>query len=93
MSPNLKRKKKNKDSISYEDLGKMLESIFESGYIDHKKAYKMSFVKGLLSGFGGVLGATILVGILLWILSLASHVPFLDRVVYNVQQTVRTQKR
>ena len=93
MSPSLKLKKKNKEEPSYEDLGKMLVSIFESGYIDHNKAYKMSLIKGILQGFGGVLGATILVGIMLWVLSLASHIFFLDRIVNSVQQTVQPQER
>ena len=93
MSPSLKLKKNKKEQPSYEDLGKMLVSIFESGYIDNQKAYKMSFLKGLLQGLGGVLGATILVGILLWILSLASHVPFLDKIVDNVQQSVQSRKQ
>jgi hypothetical protein len=92
MSPNLKQKKSNKKELSYEDIGKMLVSIYESGYIDRKQLYKMSLLKGMLQGFGGVLGATILVAILLWILSLASHIPLLDRVVQNVKQTVQTQK-
>lgn len=71
----------------------MFVSIYESGYLNRKQFYKMSFIKGMLQGFGGVLGATILVAILLWLLSLASYVPFLDRVVKNVKQTVQQQKQ
>ncbi len=71
----------------------MLQNIYESGYADRNQTYKMSFFKGVLSGLGGVLGATILVGILLWVLSLFSHVPLLNRFVNNVRQTVTTQNR
>lgn len=87
------QKPKNKPKVSYEDLGKMLVNIYESGYIDHNQAYKMSFIKGVLSGFGGVLGATILVGLLLWILSLFSSVPLINKLVNNLQHTVNMQNR
>lgn len=92
MSQNQKLKNSKKE-LSYEDIGKMLVNIYESGYLDRKKFYKMSLIKGLLQGFGGVLGATILVAILLWILSLASNIPFLERAVQNIKQTLQTQKQ
>lgn len=71
-------------------MGRMLISIYESGYLDQKKAYKMSFIKGMLAGFGGVLGATILVAFLLWALSLFSNVPFIGRIAQNVTHTIET---
>lgn len=92
MSLNLKRKKKTKTKqVSYEELGKMLQNIYETGYIDRNQMYKMSFIKGMLSGLGGVLGATILVALLLWTLSLFSSVPLLNRISRNVQQTLQSQ--
>lgn len=94
MLSNRKRQKKSKNpQQAYEELGRMLVNIYESGYIDKNKSYKMSFIKGLLSGFGGVLGATILVGLLIWILTLFSNVPLLNRVVENVRQTLQSQSR
>lgn len=86
-------KKPNKKKVSYEDLGHMLENIYESGYIDRNQSYKMSFIKGMLSGLGGVIGATIVVGLLLWILSLFSSVPLAKRLVKNIQNTVQSQTR
>jgi hypothetical protein len=87
--PTLKRKHPNKN---YEDLGKMMVNIYESGYIDRNQSYKMSFIKGMLSGLGGVLGATILVALLIWVLSLFHNVPFIDRVVNNVRSTIQTKE-
>lgn len=84
-----KQKKANKD---YEQLGKMLVSIYESGYIDHNQQYKTSFVKGLVGGLGGAIGATIIFGLLLWILSLFSNYPLLGRFIKNIQHTVETQQ-
>lgn len=86
-------KKAPRNKQHYEDLGRMLENIYESGYINRNQAYKMSFVKGMLSGLGGVLGATILVAVLLWILSLFSSFPLISKLSKNIQHTVQTEKR
>ena len=62
----------------YQDLGKKLVSFYESGYVDKKQAVSFSFLKGLAGGFGAFLGGTILIGLLLWLLSLFDHIPFID---------------
>ena len=49
----------------YENLGKMLVSIYETGYLDAKQSYKQAFFKGLASGLSGVIGATIIVALLI----------------------------
>ena len=77
-----------KQKVDHEQLGQMLTNIYESGYIDRNQAYKMSFVKGLLSGLGGVIGATLVLGLLLWIVSLLGQVPLLDRITDNITDTV-----
>jgi hypothetical protein len=80
---------KKRSPKEYEQLGRMLENIYESGYTDRNQAYKTSFIKGILSGLGGVIGATILIALLLWILTLFKQVPlvgpFFDRVRTTVQ--------
>lgn len=68
----------------------MLISIYESGYLSKKEAFKMTFFKGILAGFGGVIGATIVVALLLWALSLFSNVPFVGRIAENVTHTIQT---
>ena len=87
MSP-AKKPNKQKD---YEQIGRMVASIYESGYIDKNKTYKMSFIKGLLGGFGGVVGATIVVALLLWGLSFFNEVPLIGPVVEKVQHTLDTK--
>lgn len=92
----LRRKKpspESKQKADYENLGKMLANIYETGYIDHNKAYKMSFLKGLASGLGGVIGATIVVGLLLWFLSFFQNIRFLDRVYDNLNSSLDSRSR
>ena len=80
--------KKPNTKKDYEELGKIVASIYESGYLDVRKSYKNSFIKGMLSGLGGVIGATLVLALLLWVLSLFSRIPLLDRYVDNVKQTI-----
>lgn len=75
----------------YERLGKMLVDIYETGFSDRKKLLKHSFLRGLAAGFGGVLGATILIAILIWVLSLLDNVPLLGRVFENLRSTVQSK--
>ena len=42
----------------------------------------------MIQGFGGVLGATVLVALLLWTLSLFNDIPLLGNIIENVQNTV-----
>ena len=85
-----KSQSKAKTSKQYEDLGRIVASVYETGFLDAAKSYKSSFIKGLFQGFGGVVGATIVVAILIWIMSLFSQVPLLGRLAENLRDTVQT---
>lgn len=77
----------------YEDLGKIVASVYETGYLSAAKSYRMSFLKGLFQGAGGVIGATVLIALLIWVLSLFSEIPLLNRIAENLQQTVQTTQQ
>lgn len=89
-------KKKDRPKVSpkdYEKLGRMLANIYETGYINQNQSYKNSFIKGVLSGLGGVVGATVLVALLVWVLSLFGEVPLIGRFVDNARQTITNTSR
>lgn len=81
----LKPKQKNK-SINYEDLGRIIASVYETGYANRGRMYRMSFVKGLFGGLGGVVGATIVVGLLAWLLSFFDVIPFVEDLRETIEQ-------
>lgn len=87
----IKKKKPNKQ-ISYEQIGKMIENIYLTGYIDRNQMYKMSFIKGLITGLGGVVGATIVAGLIIWLLSLFNYTP-LKPVFAPVTDSLKNQSR
>lgn len=83
-----KSKSEEDTKLEYSNLGKMLQNIYDSGYLDRNTTYKMSFLKGVAAGFGGVIGATIVVALLIWILSLFDSVPLVGPLIENFQETV-----
>lgn len=79
-------KQSSQTSAEYEELGKKLMDFYESGYVNKKQALSWAFLKGLVGGFGAFLGGTILIGLLIWILSLFDQVPFIDAVRQTLSQ-------
>ena len=83
-----KRVGKNLTVKEYEKLGRTLESIFEGGYIDHKRVYRINFVRGLFFGLGSVLGGTIIIAFALWFLSFFTEIPIIGNFVESIRTTV-----
>lgn len=77
----------------YEELGRRLENIYLSGYVSRREMLKMSFLKGMATGLGGVVGATIVVAVLAWLLSLFDTVPLIGPLVENVEDTVKAHNK
>lgn len=76
----------------YENLGRLIEHIYEYGYTSRWRMYKMSFVKGVMAGLGGVIGATILLAILLWTLSLFKEVPLIGPLTNQIQSSIKNSE-
>jgi len=83
------KKSTNRTEKNYEEIGRMIESLYETGQANRRAIYRISFVKGMVSGFGGVLGATILIGLLVWTLTFFKQVPLLGPLANRIQRTVQ----
>ena len=79
-----------KDEKDLVKLGKMLREFSEMGVIDRKSLLWVSFLRGLAQGFGAIVGGTILVALLLWILSLFNQIPLIGPAVENISETVNS---
>jgi hypothetical protein len=88
-----KRKKKKEDKEvlkrNHDEIAKALEILFATDYIDKKKLYVSNFIRGMLFSAGGIIGATVVIGLLLWIFSLLGHVPLIGPVFENTKQTIQ----
>lgn len=64
----------------------ILEDLFYDFNSSRIQVYKMNFVRGIFLGFGTVIGGTIVVALLIWLLSLFANLPggFGDFVRYIV---------
>lgn len=52
----------------------VLEELFNDFHRDRAEIYKMNFVRGLTFGLGSVLGGTVVIALLIWLLSLLGNV-------------------
>jgi Domain of unknown function (DUF5665) len=70
-----------------------LEDLFEDYYAQRFKVYKMNFIRGIVFGFGSVIGGTLMVGLLLWLLSFFNELPFIGHFVQSIQHSVETPRQ
>lgn len=70
------------------ELGKKLQQFYDMGYVNKKQVIWFSFLKGLASGLGAFLGGTIVIGLLLWVVSLLDQVPLVDNILDSLRQSL-----
>ncbi len=66
----------------------LIEQLFDDHYKHRARIYQVNFFRGITFGFGSVLGATVLVAILLWLLSFLNEMPFVGDIVQSVQHSI-----
>lgn len=84
------KKKDTKDTLerNHDDIAKALEILFASKYIDKKKLYFQNFLRGIAFSIGGIIGATLVITLLVWILSLFDSTPLVGPLIENTRQTI-----
>lgn len=79
-----------------QDVGarrEILEDLFNDMYRDRHKVYVMNFVRGIFFGLGSVLGGTVVVALVVWILSFFVNIPWIGDTVQNTQQKIENSQR
>jgi hypothetical protein len=83
---NAKEHKQESDAIR-----DVFEEFLNDYYKHRRKIFYMNFVRGIWFGFGSVLGGTIIITLLLWVLSWFQQVPFLTDVIQNIQHALQSR--
>lgn len=93
-----KPKSKPLEPKDYERLGREIESLLVTDYIQvlHSTPRQIwsSLLRGMAGGLGGILGATVGVALLLFLLQiLGSHLPLVGPWIQHLTQTIKSATR
>ena len=66
---------KIKKDNEYGSRRAILEDLFYDFHSSRKQVFAMNFIRGIFFGVGSALGATIVIGLLLWLLSFFVDLP------------------
>ncbi len=80
-----KKQEEAKRTQEHQAKREVLEAVFDDLYANRRRVYWLNFTRGLFFGFGSVLGGTLLIALLVWILSqLEGTVPFLSDFIRQI---------
>lgn len=72
----------------------VLEELFNDFNRDRGTIYKINFFRGISFGLGSVLGGTIVVALIIWLLSILGHFfPPLHELFYSAAHTIESGKK
>lgn len=69
-----------------------LEDLFDDYYRQRYKVYQMNFIRGIFFGFGSVIGGTLVIALLLWLLTFTNDIPFIGEFSEKVQNSIEARK-
>lgn len=64
-----KEKAKKPTPQDYERVGRMMEAVVSTGYLNKKRIVSASFLRGVFFGLGSTIGASIIVAVVLSIIN------------------------
>jgi hypothetical protein len=82
-----------RSSADYEKLGRAVENTLVKNYVEMlgntKQQIWSSLVRGIFMGLGSVLGATLVVALLIWILHTLGGLPGVGQYLQGAGQTIQ----
>ena len=70
----------------------LLEELFEDFHSNRVQIYWMNFTRGIFFGFGTLLGGTVLVALLLWLLGQLSLLPYIGDYIRGIVEAINQAK-
>lgn len=71
----------------------LIEDLFHDFNRNRVQVYKMNFVRGIFFGLGSVLGGTVVIALLAWIMSFFVDLPGIGNSIEQVQQSIQSEKK
>lgn len=71
----------------------LIEDLFYDFNRSRTQVYWMNFVRGIFFGLGSILGGTVIIALLVWLLSFAVDWPWVGDVVEQVQGSLQSDKK
>lgn len=68
-----------------------LEYLLAAGYVSKKRLYVENFVRGIFFSVGGIIGATVIIGMLVWLLSAFNTAPVIGDYVQSIQESINSK--
>jgi hypothetical protein len=79
--------------VDHEKLGRAVEAAFIADYIDllgnSRRQIWSSFVRGIFMGLGSVIGATLVVALLIWLLHTLGGLPGVGQYLQGAGQAIQ----
>jgi hypothetical protein len=84
------RNEKKQDKLIEDprQAARALEVLLATKYIDKKRLYLENFLRGMAFSVGGVVGATVVIALLLWLLSFFEEIPLLGPLFDSTRETI-----
>lgn len=68
----------------------IIEDMFDDYYKKRRNIYWMNFTRGIFFGLGTVIGGTIIVALVVWVLSFFVHIPGIGQTAERAQQSLQS---
>jgi hypothetical protein len=82
-----------RSGVDYEKLGRAVESALVRDYVEllasTRRQIWSAFVRGIFMGFGSVVGATVVVALVLWLLHTLGGLPVVGQYLQGAGDTIQ----
>jgi TRAP-type mannitol/chloroaromatic compound transport system permease small subunit len=86
-----KARRKHADNQQLAAEEQVLTDLFYDMYRHRARIYRVNFFRGLFFGLGSVLGGTVVIAIVVWLLSWLIGVPGLGRFISEIIENLKTR--